>query len=229
MLTLHYAPDNASMIVRMALVESGAAFRTALVDRAARAQDGAAYRRLNPAGLIPALETPAGPLFETGAILLWLAEAFPAAALAPAPGDPARGHFLKWLFFLSNTAHADLRHVFYPGQYVDDAGRPGHRAKMVARMTGHFGLLDAAAAADPALFAAPSALAFYTAALMRWSVTYPEGQEPWFDAAAFPALAALAAAVEARASARAVAAAEGLGPRPFTAPAPPCPPEGSAT
>ncbi len=49
-------------------------YRTVLVDRAAQAQKSPAYLALNPNGLIPVLETPHGPVFETAAILLWLAE-----------------------------------------------------------------------------------------------------------------------------------------------------------
>ncbi|QYK43209.1 MAG: glutathione S-transferase family protein [Paracoccaceae bacterium] len=229
MYVLHYAPDNASMIVRIVLEEAVLPYRPALVDRRIRAQDSAAYRRLNPAGLIPTLETPDGPISETGAILLWLADRHPEAGLAPAPQAPRRGDFLRWLFFLSNTAHADLRQVFYPAQYADDAGRVGHRALMVARMQRHFRLLDDAGADSPDLFTPPSVLAPYVAALMRWSVIYPRGQAGWFDAAAYPSLMRVAAALESRPAVRTVARAEGLGDAPFSAPVPTRPPEGSST
>ena len=86
---LHYAPDNASLIVRLALEELGRPYETVLVDRRAKAQRSPAYLALNPAGRIPTLETPDGPISETGAILLWLADRH--GALAPAAGDPARG------------------------------------------------------------------------------------------------------------------------------------------
>ncbi|NBT31105.1 MAG: glutathione S-transferase, partial [Rhodobacteraceae bacterium] len=73
-LRLHYAPDNASLCVRLALTEMGLPFETILVDRRARGQKAPAYLRLNPNGLIPTLETPDGPIYETAAILLWLAD-----------------------------------------------------------------------------------------------------------------------------------------------------------
>ncbi|MDZ4096831.1 MAG: glutathione S-transferase family protein [Paracoccaceae bacterium] len=225
MYVLHYAPDNASMIVRLALLEIAQPFRTVLVDRSLRAQDSAAYRHLNPTGLVPALETPQGPLFETAAILLWLADRH--GGLGPAPKAPDRGDFLKWLFFLSNTAHADLRQLFYPDQYVPDSAIPAHHALLVARMQRHFALLDAAVTTQPALFAPPSALALYTAALMRWSVLYPLGQKPWFDPGAFPALVPMAAGLETRASVLELARAEGLGLHIFTNPRLATPPEGS--
>ena len=121
MYVLHYAPDNASLIVRLVLTELNQPFETALVDRRVRAQDGAAYRALNPNGLIPVLQTPAGVLFETAAILLWLADRHP--GLGPGPQDEDRGDYLKWLFWTSNTLHADLRMTFYPANYAgEDAG-----------------------------------------------------------------------------------------------------------
>ncbi|MFM7445863.1 MAG: glutathione S-transferase N-terminal domain-containing protein, partial [Tabrizicola sp.] len=83
MYTLHYAPDNASLIIRLVLDGAGIPYRTALVDRKRRQQDSPAYRALNPTGLIPTLETPQGAISETGAILQWLADTH---RLAPDPG-----------------------------------------------------------------------------------------------------------------------------------------------
>ncbi|MBL4915993.1 glutathione S-transferase family protein [Szabonella alba] len=226
---LHYAPDNASLIVRIALSEAGAAFTTRLVDRRRRAQTEPAYRALAPTGRIPVLETPQGPIFETGAILLWLAERHPAAGLGPAPDSPARGDFLKWLFFLSNSLHADLRQLFYPETQVPPGAIAGHHAITSARILQHFALMERACADHPALFAAPSVLTIYLCTLMRWSVLYPAGQTRWFDAADFPTLLDLCRRTEQRAAVRDAALAEGLGDTPFSAPQPACPPEGSAT
>jgi glutathione S-transferase len=225
MYTLHYAPDNASLIIRLVLEEAGLPYRTALVDRGHKAQDSAAYRAINPAGLIPALETPDGPIFETAAILLWLSDRHD---LGPAPDAPTRGAFLKWLFFISNTAHGDLRQLFYPGQYVPMDATAGHHALLSTRMQRHFTLLDRAAEANPDLFAPASVLACYLAPLMRWSVLYPMGQTKWFHLTDYPQLHALAAALETRPAALRAAVIEGLGPTPFTAPGYASPTEGSA-
>ncbi|WP_309665684.1 glutathione S-transferase [Tabrizicola sp.] len=226
MYTLHYAPDNASLIIRLVLDGAGIPYRTALVDRATRQQDSAAYRALNPAGLIPTLETSFGPISETGAILIWLTDRH---GLGPRPDASDRPAFLKWLFFLSNTAHADLRQLFYPHQYSPVEAHPGHAEIISRRMITNFTLLDAAARAHPALFAPAQPLAAYTLALARWSVLYPKGGSRWFDLAAFPAIAALARAQERRVETPVIAREEGLGPHPFTAPVHPQPPEGSAT
>ncbi|NJM83404.1 MAG: glutathione S-transferase [Tabrizicola sp.] len=226
MYKLHYAPDNASLIIRLVMDGAGLPYRTALVDRGARQQDSPAYRALNPVGLIPTLETPVGPISETGAILLWLSDTH---LLGPRPEAADRAVFLKWLFFLSNTAHADLRQLFYPGQYCPAEAHPGHAEIISRRMLRSFTLLDDAARTDPALFAPGRPLAVYTLALARWSVLYPKGAAAWFRLGDFPTLAALAVAQETRVETRVIARAEGLGPHPFTAPVYPRPPEGSAT
>jgi len=224
MYTLHYAPDNASLIIRLVLDGAGIPYRTVLVDRGRRQQDSAAYRGLNPTGLIPTLETPTGPISETGAILLWLADTH---HLGPAAADPDRLAFLKWLFFLSNTAHADLRQIFYPHQYAPADGHAAHLEIMSTRMLRHFGLLDAAALQHPKLFAAGKPLGVYAIVLTRWAALYPVNAPRWLDLTDFPALVALARAQEARVETPVIARAEGLGAHPFTRPEQPNPPEGS--
>lgn len=225
MLTLHYAPDNASLIVRIVLHELGLPFRTVLVDRATRQQDSAAFRALNPAGLIPVLETPQGPLAETAAILLWLAEW--QGRMAPPPGDPGRGAFLQALFLLSNTLHADLRMVFYPQSYAPGAEALLHRA-VTQRLRGHYAVLEGWAGQGRLAGEPPGILDVYAAVTMRWAALYAPGGV-WFDPAPLPRLTAMAARLETRPSVQAAALAEGLGDAPFTRPRPCQPPEGSAT
>ncbi|UYV37756.1 glutathione S-transferase family protein [Rhodobacteraceae bacterium D3-12] len=228
---LHYAPDNASLIVRLALEELGLPYETALVDRAANAQASAAYRSLNPHGLIPVLETPNGAIFETGAILLWLADTH--GVLAPAPDAPERGDFLKWLFFLSNTLHPGLRMLFYPAKYA--GADPTHQAALSATMQSalktHLQALDNLAATHPPYFNAipVSALDLYLPPLLRWAALYPSGGTAWFSLSDTPHLAAHAARIEQRPSVGRAILAEGLGETPFTRPIHATPPEGSAT
>lgn len=228
---LHYAPDNASLIIRLALEEMGLPYQAVLVDRAAQAQRSAPYLALNPHGRIPVLETPDGAIFETGAILLWLADRH--GALFPGPGHPDRGDALKWLFFLSNTLHAELRMLFYSELYIgpDPAHHAALRDGVCASLDQHLARLDAVAGAGHAWLngASPTVLDFYLAACLRWIALYPRDRAGWWDPETAPHLAKLCARVEARSAARACATAEGLGPRPFTAPDYPDPTEGSAT
>lgn len=228
MLVLHYAPDNASLIVRLALEEMGLPYRTALVDRARRAQDSAEYRAVNPTGLIPALEGATATLFETGAILMWLTET--QGAMAPAPGQPERADFLKWLFFTANTLHADARLHFYPEQYAGGAAAlPAFRRATEARLLRHLSLLEGIAARAPGYLRAdaPSVLGYYVLCLCRWITLYPADREGWMRLTQFPALHDLGLGLQARPAALRVATAEGLGPEIFTRPRHANPPEGA--
>ncbi len=230
MYVLHYAPDNASLIVRLALEEIGLPYRTVLVDRSRNEQRGAPYLRLNPAGLIPALETPQGAMSETGAILLWLSETHD--ALAPAPGSAERGQFLKWLFFTANTLHADMRLFFYPMRHAGSAVDVSVFSDATqARIARHIGLIEEAAQSRPSWLSphAPSVLGYYIATILRWLALYPTDRKGEFDLTDYPALQALASALETRAAARKAAEAEGLGETIFTKPSYARSPEGSAT
>lgn len=231
MYRLHYAPDNASLVIRLALSELDRPFATVLVDRRRAEQSSPAYRALNPVGLIPTLETPRGPIFETAAILLWLSERHD--ALAPRPGDRERGAFLKWLFFTSNSLHADLRMIFYPDQYVgpDLASQQALHARMTHRVLRHFDLLDQIARTDQPWFAGIrcSVLDLYVVVIARWAALYAKHGTGWFDITAFAGLERLAKRMETRRSVIAAQEAEGLGPTPFSRPQPCRAPEGCST
>lgn len=241
---LHYAPDNASLIIRLALDELGLPYTTALVDRAAMAQRTPKYLALNPHGLIPVLETPEGAIFETGAILLWLCETHdtPIAGngctpLAPPPKSPARADFLKWLFFTSNTLHAHLRMLFYPEKYTasnsdktTDA-QIALRAQIQQNLIGHLTSLDDLAATRPTWFCgdAISVLDIYVAVCLRWMALYPKGDTVWFTLSNFAHLHALAARIETRHSMQIAMRDECLGATPITNPSYATPTIGSAT
>lgn len=231
MLTLHYAPDNASLIVRLVLEELGQPYATALVDRATRDQAGEAYRKLNPRGLIPVLNTPDGPIFETAAILLWASETF--GKMAPESGAADRGAFLSWLFYASNGLHADMRILFYGANYIGDDGdaQAALSERTRARIDAHLALFDQCAAAGHAWFAAdaPSVIDYYVVTCLRWLALYPKQGRAWFDIDRTPALRRLAERMELRPAALRAAKAERLGKTPFSAPRYAEPENGSAT
>jgi glutathione S-transferase len=223
-LRLHYAPDNASLCVRLALTELALPYETVLVDRAAQGQKSAAFLRLNPNGLIPVLETPHGPMFETAAIILWLAEQ--KGNLMPPPNTPKRQNALQWMIWLANTLHPTLRMIFYPDQYTGCDGT-ALRPSAAGRLIAHLDVLAASQTAPWLDHDAPSAPGCYLGPMLRWAALYGGGNT-WFDLQRWPRLHAFAQRTEQRAATIAVARAEGLGPTPFSAPSPCDPPEGSA-
>ncbi|MEE2943686.1 MAG: glutathione S-transferase family protein [Pseudomonadota bacterium] len=229
MYRLHYAPDNASVIIRLVLLELDVPFEDVLLDRSKGEQSLPPYLEINPAGLIPALETDQGILFETGAILLWLTERH--GALAPSMDSAERTGFLKWLFYVSNTFHPSLRMHFYPGKYIAEgheiALRDGCRANLTRSLT----LLNEAAGQGHIWLNGddPSVLDFYLAACLRWAALYTNGGTPWFSLSDWPNLFELCTKLEKRNSIQKASWIEGYSENPFTDPKPITPPVGTAT
>ena len=223
-LTLHYAPDNASLCVRIALSELGMAFQTTLVDRGRMAQKDPAYLALNPNGLIPTLETPEGPIFETAAILLWLADQKP-GSMFPAPDAPDRGTALSRLFWMSNTLHATMRMLFYPSLFAPKAEEI-LRKQCRNDLARFFSQLEASGTDTWLDEDAPSILACYFAPLIRWPALYG-GAVSLISKEAYPRISAFAKRFEVRPALLSAAHAEGLGPTPISNPQPANPPEGT--
>ncbi|WP_299551711.1 glutathione S-transferase family protein [uncultured Tateyamaria sp.] len=224
---LHYAPDNASLIIRLALDAIGAPFSTVLVDRSKQEQRSPAYRKLNPNGLIPTLETPSGVLFETGAILLWLVDTH--GTLGPGPKDAGRADFLKWLFFCANTVHPHMRLLFYPDKLVgSDPSQCTAVIKGAQRaLLSDFATLEHAAGQS---FGGdtPTAIDMYLVCMLRWCAIYGPEDRNWFTLADTPRLFHICRRANTWPSTEIAKTDEGLGPTPFTAPKRPNPPEGSA-
>jgi glutathione S-transferase len=214
--TLHYWPDSASTIVSLALRETGAPFAEVLIDRKGGALDSPAYRAMQPLGKIPAMDSPHGPIFETAAILLYLADRHP--GLAPAPDSPERAAFLKWFFFTSTNLHPGALQAFYPERIAGESCADAVVACAGATLKTQFALLDAMVAAETPtwLSARPSALSYYIAVLVRWLSDFPEGHPARVTADDLPALRPILRALETTPAALAVAAREDLGPAIFT-------------
>ncbi len=97
-LILYTNPMSRGRLARWILEEVGAPYETVLLDygTSMKAPD---YLKINPMGKVPALVHKGAVITETAAIFTYLADAFPAAGLAPALNDPQRGPYLRWMFF----------------------------------------------------------------------------------------------------------------------------------
>ncbi len=197
MLKLHWAPDNANLPVRIALEMFRLPFEAVRVDRANGEHRSAAYREKNPQGLIPVLEDGDCVMFETGAILWYLAEK--AGRLGPSgpkfADDYARSTVLKWLFYLSNTVHADLRAAFYADRYIDDGATELLRAGISRRMNDHFDMLEEYV--YDRIVGHPTILPdIYCGVLARWAQLYPRNNPVLPGIEKWPTLQAMCARVE---------------------------------
>lgn len=163
------------MIPHIVLEELGATYERVLVDTTSGEHRRPDYLRLNPNGLLPALQDGELTLYETAAIVLHLCDTHPHAKLAPALATPERAHFYKWLVWLSNTLQATLIAYFYPDRWVESGNEAGAREvqrvaeRKVARMLAQLDAHLAAHGQDWFLGRDFTALDAYVFTLCRWT------------------------------------------------------------
>lgn len=119
-LTLYLAPGTCAMAVRIALVEADAPHQLKLVDFAAGEQRSPAYLAINPKGRVPALVTERGVLTETPALLLYVAQRFPDAKLAPLDNPFLLARMQEVNSFLASTVHVSHAHGRRGSRWADD-------------------------------------------------------------------------------------------------------------
>ena len=215
MYTLHAVPDFASLIVHLVLAELDVPHTLALHEM--DDLQTAAYLAIHPFGKIPALETPDGPMFETGAILIYLAEKH--GALAPRAGDPTRAAFLSWFIFANHNLHTTMMQLIHPYRPGGEAATAFITPVAHTTLRDYYATLDAMVARDhPAWLSpdAPTILSLYLAVIMRWTQAFAYDPALNIPVSDYPALHAIMASLESRPAVQRVAAIEGIGPTPFT-------------
>ena len=137
-----YSPGACSLASHIALEEAGAPYERIRKDLKAGDQRQPDYLKVNPKGRVPALVTDKGVLTENPAILAYLAQAYPAAALAPT--DPYAFAAMQAVnMFLSSSVHATFTHAFRPERFADgEAAAVAMKAKVVPSLTEYFGLIE---------------------------------------------------------------------------------------
>ena len=103
MLTLYTNPRSRGRIARWMLEEIGQPYDTVVVPYGPPMKSSE-YLALNPMGKVPTLVHGDTVVTETPAILAYLADAFPAAGLAPPLAE--RGAYYRWLFFAAGPMEA---------------------------------------------------------------------------------------------------------------------------
>ena len=144
--------------VRWALEELGLPYEVRFVGDAPGAVPREAYRALQPFGQVPALEDDGLALFESGAIVLTLAERHPPRLMAPDPATRAR--VLQWSFAALNTIEMPVQNLagidlFHADESWAKERRPaaveavrGRLAELTRCLAGRDFLVDAFSAAD---------------------------------------------------------------------------------
>jgi glutathione S-transferase len=118
---------SSSFAVRCALEEIGVEYEAIDIEPYNRSH-WPEFEAVNPWRTVPALRDGEASVYEIGACLLYLAERFPEAALAPAVGDPARGAYLRWLVWLADTFRPLWERIMAPFFFTTES-EPGVRGK----------------------------------------------------------------------------------------------------
>ena len=112
-ITFYHNPQSRGRIVHWMLEEANAPYEIKVVDFQKNEHKSPAYLAINPMGKVPAIVHRGTVVTESAAICAYLADAFPAAGLAPALDDPKRGSYLRWLFFGAGCVEpAVIDHMF---------------------------------------------------------------------------------------------------------------------
>ncbi len=91
---LYYTPHTRAARVRWVLEELDAPYSLRPVDLFRGERNPA-----HPLGSVPAMTVDGQPMFESGAMCLWLADRFPERQLAPALDAARRRDYEQWMFF----------------------------------------------------------------------------------------------------------------------------------
>ncbi|MEY4266935.1 MAG: hypothetical protein RIS90_1470 [Pseudomonadota bacterium] len=169
MLKLYFAPGTCAMAVHIALEEAGADYEAVRLDFANNDQKQPEFLAINPKARVPALVTPQGVLTETPAILGFVAQSFPAAALAPTePYAFARAQAFN--SYLCSTVHVAHAHKGRGSRWTDDAAAVAAlKLKVPQNMADCFALIERDMLAGPwVLGSAYSVCDAYLFTITRW-------------------------------------------------------------
>lgn len=97
--TFFYAPQSRAAGTLALFEELGVAFDLQLLNFKTGTQHAPEYLAVNPMGKVPAIVHDGALVTEQPAVFLYLADLYPDKGLAPPPGDPLRGPYLRWLVF----------------------------------------------------------------------------------------------------------------------------------
>ena len=120
-ITLFYAPRTRAFRALWFLEELGEPYRIEPVDYAKGGHKRPEFLKLNPMGKLPTVVDDGVAVAESGAILAYLADKYPGAGLAPAPADPRRADYLRWLFFAAGVMEPAF------GQKLFNLDLPAHQ------------------------------------------------------------------------------------------------------
>ena len=120
MLTLYYAPNTCSLASHIALEDTGAEYELRRIDFRTTEQQSTDYLRINPKARVPALASSRGVLTETPAMLVFIAQSYPGAKLAPLEDPFAFAELQSFNSYLCSTVHVAHAHRMRGYRWADE-------------------------------------------------------------------------------------------------------------
>src|SRR3974390_1601468 len=126
-LTRYHASPSRSSIILWMLEEIGQPYDIKLLSLSKGENLKPDYLAINPMGKVPALRHGDAVITEAAAICTYLADEFPDKKLNVPVGSPARGVYLKWLFFGPSVIEPAMTDRAFPRKESPRAASVGWR------------------------------------------------------------------------------------------------------
>jgi glutathione S-transferase len=136
MLKLYYAPGTCALASHITLQEAGADYTTERLNFKANQQNSPEYLAINPKGRVPALVTDRGVLTETPALLVYIAQTFPAAKLAPLDDPFALAQVQSFNSYLCSTVHVAHAHKLRGTRWATEESSFADMKRMIPKTVG---------------------------------------------------------------------------------------------
>lgn len=183
MLNLYYLPGACPLVPQTALEWAGAEYQAVEVLR--DKLKSPEFLAVNPMGNVPVLQEGDWALSQNTAILEYINELYPQAALFGKGGAQSRAEARRWLAFFNADLHPAFSPLFSPQSFIDGKdNQDGLRAVAAGRVTALYAYPYEALAGRAFLTGEKTIADVYFYVTLRWSGAVG------LDLAAYPELAA---------------------------------------
>lgn len=171
--TLYGAPGSGATPVHAALTLIGAQVETLDIAPWEGEAERERVSTVNPMRQVPALVLPSGEVMtESAAILIWLGDRYPEAGLCPAPDDPLRARYLRWMVYLPAAIYSMFWVRDEPSRLVPDPAAQAAMLERTAERIAHCWQLMDSQIDEPAPYLLGekiSMLDLYVTVMSRWT------------------------------------------------------------
>lgn len=126
---LYFAPNTRSVRPRWLLEELEVPYVLERLDMSKGQHKSLDYMKIHPHGAVPAFVDGSLAMFESAAIVMYLADKYPEKGLAPAPGTPERGPYYQWILYAMTTLEPPLLQYFLHTRMLPEDKRSAHEAE----------------------------------------------------------------------------------------------------